>query len=148
MRRSRSGPNQWSARSGQQRTARGELEALIGETLRCASAHPIFRAFLTGDSRLALHGELLSGPRSRDAWRKQTAGILKRGIKSGEFVADLDVRATAEVLCAMQLGVIEQTHNDGDAGVALGPSQVAAACRVLIGGVVGATAPSALGAVG
>jgi AcrR family transcriptional regulator len=124
----------------QRRSARGELEALVGETLRFASAHPIFRAFLSGDSRLALHGDPQGGPRSRNAWRKQTAAILRRGVKAGEFASDLDARAGADVLCAMQLGVIEQMHHDGDAGVVFGPSHVAAACHILIGGVIRALA--------
>jgi AcrR family transcriptional regulator len=118
------------------RTARGALEALVGETLRYASTHPIFRAFLSGDSRLALEGEHGSGGLSRAAWREQIAEILVRGIAAGELAADANPRATADVLCAMQLGVIEQMHRDRDPAVVFGSDHIVAAVRVLVGGVV------------
>ncbi len=117
------------------RTARGELEATVTETLRFASAHPIFRAFLSGDSRLALHGDHRGGRLSRDAWRQQTAVILQRGIEEGEFAPELDTGATADVLCAMQLGLIEQMHHDGDPGLVFEAAHIAVSSRVLVGGV-------------
>src|SRR5207244_1748652 len=118
------------------RTARGSLEAIVGESLRFASAHPIFRAFLSGDSRLALEGEHPSGRFSRAAWREQTAAIVERGVAAGEFAADLDPGAAASVLCAMQLGLIEQMHHDPDAGVVIGSEHIVTASRILVGGVV------------
>ncbi|HEY3723024.1 MAG TPA: helix-turn-helix domain-containing protein [Acidimicrobiia bacterium] len=124
-------------RAAEQRsTARGELEAIVGESLRFASEHPIFRAFLSGDSRLALEGEQPSGRLSREAWREQTAEILEQGVSAGEFAADLDPRRAASVLCAMQLGLIEHMHDDGRAAVVIGPEHIATASRVLVGGVV------------
>ena len=66
-------------------TARGALEATIGETLRFASARPDFRAFLSGDTRLALFGEDRSGRLSREGWRGQIASLLERGVERGEF---------------------------------------------------------------
>jgi AcrR family transcriptional regulator len=116
-------------------TARGALEAIVGETLRFARARPLLRAFLSDDSRVALQGEHRSGRLSRDAWRDQTVAILVRGVDAGEFASDLDARATADVLCAMQLGVIEQMHHDADPAVVLGPAHIATACRILVGGV-------------
>ena len=121
----------------QEQTARGALEAIVGESLRFASTRPILRAFLAGDSRLALHGEYPSGRLSRDAWREQTVAILVRGVEAGEFAADLDARASADVLCAMQLGVIEHLHHDGDPAVVLGSAHIATATSILVGGVVG-----------
>jgi AcrR family transcriptional regulator len=118
-------------------SARDQLEATVTETLRFANAHPIFRAFLSGDSRLALHGDHRRGRLSRDAWREQTAKILRRGIDEGQFGPELDTDATADVLCAMQLGLIEQMHHDGDGGLVLGAAHIAVASRVLVGGVVG-----------
>ncbi len=116
-------------------TALGALEATIGETLRFASARPDFRAFLSGDTRLALHGEDRGGRLSREAWRDQIAAILERGVARGELDADLDTRAGADVLCAMQLGVIDQMHQVGDPTFVLGPDHMAAACRILVSGV-------------
>ena len=120
----------------QHQTARGALEATIGETLVFASTRPILRAFLSEESRLALHGEHRSGRLSRDAWRQQTGAILRRGVESGEFAADLDAPSCADVLCAMQLGVIAQMHQDGDPSIVLGPAHIAAASHILVGGVV------------
>lgn len=124
-------------RAAEQRsTARGALEAIVGESLRFASDHPIFRAFLSEDSRLALEGEQPSGRFSREAWREQTAEILQQGVTGGEFAADLDPSHAATVLCAMQLGVIEHMHDDSRAAVVIGPGHIATASRVLVGGVV------------
>jgi AcrR family transcriptional regulator len=116
-------------------TARGALEATIGETLRFASARPDFRAFLSGDTRLALHGEEGGGGLSRQVWRDETAAVLARGVSTGEFPADLDIRASADVLCAMQLGVIEQMHQVTDTSLTFGSAHLEAACRILVGGV-------------
>lgn len=117
-------------------TARGALEAVVGESLRFASAHPIFRAFLSGDSRLALEGEQPSGRFSREAWREQTAAIVQAGVAAGEFAPDLDPGATATALCAMQLGLIEHMHPDRDTAVVIGPEHIDTASRLLVGGVV------------
>lgn len=119
-------------------SARGALEAVIGETLRFAAGRPDFRAFLSGDTRLALGGEEPGGGLSRQRWREQTAAILARGVRTGEFPADLDVRAAADVLCAMQLGVIEQMHQVTDASLTIGPPHLEAARRILVGGVTAA----------
>jgi AcrR family transcriptional regulator len=133
--------------AGEGGNARGDLEATIAETLRFASARPDFRAFLSGDTRLALHGEDGGGGLSRQVWRDETAAILARGVGSGEFPADLDIRASAEVLCAMQLGVIEQMHQVSDTSLTFGSAQLEAACRILVGGVASSTGvPAASGA--
>jgi AcrR family transcriptional regulator len=121
--------------AGESGTASGALEATIGETLRFASARPDFRAFLSGDTRLALHGEDGGGGLSRQVWRDETAAILARGVSTGEFPADLDIRASADVLCAMQLGVIEQMHQTTDTSLTLGSAHLETACRILVGGV-------------
>jgi AcrR family transcriptional regulator len=123
---------------GQGTTAGGTLEAMIGETLRFASARPDFRAFLSGDTRLALQAKGSDGDLSRQVWRDQTAAILARGVSTGEFPAQLDVRASADVLCAMQLGVIEQMHQVTDTSLTLGSAHLEAAIRIMVGGMVSA----------
>jgi AcrR family transcriptional regulator len=120
--------------AGEGGTARRALEATIAETLRFASARPDFRAFLSGDTRLALHGED-GGGLSRQVWRDETAAILARGVGTGEFPADLDIRASAEMLCAMQLGVIEQMHQVTDTSLTFESAHLEATCRILVGGV-------------
>jgi AcrR family transcriptional regulator len=120
-------------------TARGALEATIRETLRFAGARPDFRAFLAGDTRLALLGEDSGGGLSRRLWREETSTLLARGVAAGEFPADLDIPASADVLCAMQLGVIEQMHQVNDVSLAFGPGHLEAAARILVGGI---TSPS------
>jgi AcrR family transcriptional regulator len=120
-------------------TARGALEATIRETLRFAGARPDFRAFLAGDTRLALVGEDGGSGLSRQRWREETAALLARGVVAGEFPTDLDIPASADVLCAMQLGVIEQMHQVEDVSLAFGSAHLEAAARILVGGV---TVPS------
>jgi len=120
--------------AGESGTARGALEATIGETLRFASTRPDFRAFLSGDTRLALHDDS-GGGLSSQVWRDETAAILAHGVDTGEFPAELDVRASADMLCAMQLGVIEQMHQVTDKSLTLGSVHLEAACRILVGGV-------------
>jgi AcrR family transcriptional regulator len=128
-------------------TARGALEATIGETLRFARARPDFRAFLSGDTRLALHDEDAGGGLSRQVWRDETAAILAHGVQTGEFPAELDVRASADVLCAMQLGVIDQMHQVDDPSFTFGGDHLEAACQILLGGVTSsAGVPAASGA--
>jgi AcrR family transcriptional regulator len=124
-----------AAAAGECSTAGGALEAAIRETLRFASNRPDFRAFLSGDTRLALHGEDGGEGLSRQVWRDETAAILIRGVDTGEFPVDLDIRASADVLCAMQLGVIEQMHQVTDTTLTFGSDHLEAACRILVGGV-------------
>jgi AcrR family transcriptional regulator len=124
-----------SAAARESDTARGALEATIGETLRFARARPDFRAFLSGDTRLALHDLDIGGGLSRQVWRDETAAILAHGVQTGEFPAELDIRASADVLCAMQLGVIDQMHQVGEPSFTLGWDHLEAACRILLGGV-------------
>ena len=116
-------------------TARGALEATIRETLRFAGARPDFRAFLAGDTRLALLGEDSGGGLSRQLWRERTSALLARGVAAGEFPADLDIPASADVLCAMQLGIIEQMHQVNDVSLAIGTAHLEAAARILVGGI-------------
>jgi AcrR family transcriptional regulator len=117
-------------------TALDALETMIGETFRFASARPDFRAFLLGDARLALHDEDSGGSsHSRRMWREQTAAILARGVETGEIPAELDIRASADALCAMQLGVIEQMYEIADTSLTLGSTHLEAACRILVSGV-------------
>ena len=120
-------------------TARGALEATIRETLRFAGARPDFRAFLAGDTRLALDGEDNGGGLSRQLWRESTSALLASGVDAGEFPADLDIPASADVLCAMQLGVIEQMHQVNDVSLAFGAAHLEAAASILVRGI---TAPS------
>lgn len=120
-------------------TARGALEATIRETLWFAAAKPDLRAFLAGDTRLVLLGEERDGGLSRQLWREGTSALLARGVAAGEFPADLDIPASADVLCAMQLGVIEQMHQVNDMSLAFGTAHLEAAARILVGGI---TTPS------
>jgi len=121
----------------QSRTARGALEATVSETLRFANARPILRAFLSDDSRVALHGEKQVGRLSRDAWRSQIVAILQNGVETGEFNSDLDLQAAADVLRAMQLGMIDRLHHVGESLVVSTQAHVETACRILVDGVVG-----------
>jgi hypothetical protein len=67
----------------------------------CATT-PLLPALLTRDRALQL--QRLSGVTANrvEPHRELVASILRRGIDSGEFKSDLDVRSVADVICQLQ----------------------------------------------
>jgi hypothetical protein len=45
--------------------------------------------------------------RSMSEWRDKLVALLRQGVAAGELRADLDVESTAEVLRAMQVGMMQ-----------------------------------------
>ena len=116
-------------------TATDRLTAMIRHTLRYARTRPFLQAILADDGRAVVLGP---DPTSRDAidtWRSRLTDLLRAGIASGEFAADLDVASTADGLRAMQLGVIDRMHRrDGPIDVS-SEEHVEAVVRLLVAGV-------------
>jgi len=80
------------------------LEAMLRNSVEFCRTHPLLPRLLTADAVLEL--ERFSDVTSRrlEAQRVHVAGILERGVRSGEFRADLDVASAADI--------ISQLHGD------------------------------------
>lgn len=91
-----------------------KLESTIRHTLLYARAHPLLQAILTEDGRLVVLGSDGVSRAAIDQWCERLARILRAGVEAGELRSDLDVQHTADVLRAMQLGIIDRMHrNEG-----------------------------------
>jgi AcrR family transcriptional regulator len=111
------------------------LGAMLRETLRYALARPFLRAMLGEDERSVLLG---GDTASRDAiagWRSRLVAALERGVASGELRPDLDVEHTADVLQAMQLGIIDRMHRPVGAIDVASLDHVEAAARLVLEGL-------------
>lgn len=115
--------------------ATGALRAMVATTLRYARSRPILRALLGDDERVVILGGDELARRAIDAWRARLVEILERGVASGEFRADLDVSSTADVLRAMQLGLIDRMHRPGGPVDVRSEAHVDAAVELLLGGI-------------
>ena len=73
---------------------------------------PLLTALVAADAAPVLVDWDAAAARAMEEWRAKLEALLRRGIASGEFRADLDVRATAEVLRAMQVGMMQHLLDD------------------------------------
>ncbi len=73
---------------------------------------PLLTALVAPDAAPVLADWEAAAARAMEEWRTKLAALLRRGIASGEFRADLDVPATAEVLRAMQVGMMQHLVDD------------------------------------
>jgi AcrR family transcriptional regulator len=82
--------------------ARETLEGMFRRSVAFCASTPLLPALLTRDRALQL--QRLSGVTADrvEPHRELVASILQRGIEHGEFRADLDVRAVADVICVLQ----------------------------------------------
>lgn len=83
-------------------SATDALEGMFRRSVEFCRAHPLLPALLRDDPTLQL---ARVGSASRDRvqpHRDLVAGILSRGVAAGELRAELDVAATADVLCQLQ----------------------------------------------
>ncbi len=115
--------------------AAAKLRAMIQHTLLYARTRPLLQAILADDVRVAVLGSESTARGAIDAWRERIADILHSGVASGEFHPDLDVSHSADVLRAMQMGVIDRMHRpDGPIDVSTEP-HVAAMVAIALRGV-------------
>jgi len=79
-----------------------ELEEMFRRSVAFAGTHPLLPALLTEDIALELRRVRRKTGRL-EAFRRHVAGILRGGIAAGEFKADLDADAVADVICQLQV---------------------------------------------
>lgn len=117
--------------------AAGRLRAMIQHTLLYVRTRPLLQAILADDVRVAVLGSASTARDAVDAWREQIAAILQQGVESGAFRPGLDVSHSADVLRAMQMGVIDRMHRpDGPIDVS-SELHVAAMVEIVLLGVAG-----------
>ncbi|MDH3685845.1 MAG: TetR/AcrR family transcriptional regulator [Myxococcales bacterium] len=83
-------------------TAGEALEATFRASVEFARANPLLPKLLSEDAQLQLERFRLVGKDRVEPHRQWVAGILERGVAAGEFRADLDVPALADVICQLQ----------------------------------------------
>jgi AcrR family transcriptional regulator len=88
-------------------TASDALAAWLRVNLTDTRRMPLLSAMLAEDAAAVLVGWEDAARRSMVEWRDKLVAVLRRGIASGEFRPDLDVASTAEVLRAMQVGMMQ-----------------------------------------
>ncbi|HZO09779.1 MAG TPA: TetR/AcrR family transcriptional regulator [Myxococcota bacterium] len=94
---------------------------------------PLLHAILADAALLASFED--AARRSMAEWREKLVALLRRGQAQGEFRADLDVESTAEVLRAMQVGMMQQLLSDDPALDVSGERHLAAASQLLVAGL-------------
>ncbi|MEE8310725.1 MAG: TetR/AcrR family transcriptional regulator [Candidatus Binatia bacterium] len=118
-------------------SASAKLAAMLRQTLLYARSHPLLQAILADDARVVVPGaETKAGP-GLEAWRRRLVRILRQGVASGELREDLDVARTADVLRAMQLGLIDRMHRRPDPIDVGDEVHVEAAVEMVLHGLVG-----------
>lgn len=83
-------------------SATDALEGMFRRSVGFCRTHPLLPALLRGDPELQLTRLGSSGRDRVQPHRGLVARILMRGIEVGEFRAEVDVTATADVICQLQ----------------------------------------------
>jgi AcrR family transcriptional regulator len=78
------------------------LEGMLRRSVEFCRRHPLLPALLRGDQDLQLSRIREAGRDRVQPHRDLVASLLRRGIEAGEFKADLDVAAVADVICQLQ----------------------------------------------
>jgi len=89
-------------RPGGSESAAATLEGMFRRSVDFCRAHPLLPALLRDDEELQLSRIRHAGRDRIGAHRALVASILRRGVEGGEFRADLDVPAAADVICQLQ----------------------------------------------
>ena len=114
-------------------TAGDALAAWLRVNLADPRRRPLLHAILADAAWLASFEELAR--RSMAEWRERLVALLRRGQERGEFRADLDVESTAEVLRAMQVGMMQHLLSDDPSLDVSGARHLAAASELLVAGL-------------
>ena len=94
---------------------------------------PLLHAILADAALLASFED--AARRSMAEWREKLIALLRQGQAQGEFRADLDVESTAEVLRAMQVGMMQHLLSDHPYVDVSGERHLAAASALLVAGL-------------
>jgi AcrR family transcriptional regulator len=113
----------------------GALAAWLRMSLAESEFHPLLRALFADEAVAAsAHWEEVSA-RAREAWLARLAELLRRGMEAGRLRPDLDVEATAAVLRAMHVGLIQQVHADPPRVSVARDRQIEAAVEIMLAGI-------------
>jgi AcrR family transcriptional regulator len=114
-------------------TAGDALAAWLRVNLTDLRRRPLLHAILADAAILASFEDLAR--RSMQEWREKLVTLLRDGVASGELRADLDVESTAEVLRAMQVGMMQHLLSDEPYLDVSGERHLEAAARLLVAGL-------------
>ncbi len=78
------------------------LEGMFRRSVEFCRSHPLLPALLRQDPELQLSRLRIAGRDRVQPHRELVSRLLRQGIAAGEFRGDLDVPATADVLCQLQ----------------------------------------------
>ena len=78
------------------------LEGMLRRSVEFCRGNPLLPALLSSDPALQLQRIRLVGQDRIEPHRELVASILRRGIETGEFRGDLDVRRVADLICQLQ----------------------------------------------
>ena len=96
---------------------------------------PLLTALVSPDAAPVLADWDAAAACAMEEWRAKLEALLARGIAAGEFRADLDVPATAEVLRAMQVGMMQHLLDDKPFLDVSSERHLRAATEVLLKGI-------------
>jgi AcrR family transcriptional regulator len=114
-------------------SAADALAAWLRVNLADLRRRPLLHAILADAAILASFED--SARRSMQEWRDRLVALLQGGVASGEFRPDLDVESTAEVLRAMQVGMMQHLFSDEPYLDVSGERHLEAATRLLVAGL-------------
>lgn len=77
------------------------LEAMFRRSVEFCRSNPLLPALLARDGALQLQRIHLAGSDRVEPHRRLVASILRGGVASGEFRADLDIASVADVICQL-----------------------------------------------
>jgi AcrR family transcriptional regulator len=95
-------------------SASAALEGMFRRSVDFCRTHPLLPALLRQDPELQLSRlQVAAGDRAQ-AHRDLVARLLTRGIEGGEFRRNLDVSATADVICQLQSDYSGRAYRSDD----------------------------------
>jgi AcrR family transcriptional regulator len=115
-------------------SARDALAAWLRVNLS-EERRPLLTALVAPDAAPVLADWDVAAERAMEEWRAKLEALLQRGIAAGEFRSDLDVPATAEVLRAMQVGMMQHLLDDKPYLDVSSERHLRAATEVLLKGI-------------
>jgi TetR/AcrR family fatty acid metabolism transcriptional regulator len=114
-------------------TAGDALEAWLRVNLSDTRRRPLLHAILADAALLASFED--AARRSMAEWREKLVVLLQSGVARGEFRVDLEVESTAEVLRAMQVGMMQHLLSNDPSLDVSGERHLDAAARLLVAGL-------------
>ena len=130
---------EWSAAVDRAIEAAGSCEEALAAWLRVNLAdtrrRPLLSAILAEDAAAVLVGWEEAARRSMAEWRDKLVALLRQGVAAGELRDDLDVESTAEVLRAMQVGMMQHLLSDHPFVDVSSERHLRAATEVVLAGV-------------